>query len=362
MSKSFFKYFPPPKFLTMASIGVSVTDEAVRVIEFKQTTHGLELGKYKEIKIPQGIIEGGEILKKKELVDILKDIKKEFGYTFVRASLPEEKTYVFRTDLPPIPDEAIAGSIEFKIQENVPLSPAESVFDYSVISREKDKIGISVTVVPQTLVAFYTDAFRQAGLIPISFKVESQAIARAIVPTGDMLNALIINFNDKRTGFYIVSKGVIQFASTLRLGADSLTSLIERHFNVSHEKALEMKRTKSFAKDLENSELMYSIISSLSVIKDEISKVQAYWKSYTDKDTTKGDQKLEKIILCGEDVVVAGIDRYLSINVGLPVEVAKVWANAFDVRSYIPELPMIDSLNYGAAIGLALGPRRKINV
>ncbi len=340
----------------MSSIGVSITDEFIRAIEFKPTTHGLELGRYSEKKIPEGIIESGEILKKKELVEILSDIKKEFGYSFVRASLPEEKTYVFRTELPSIPDEAIPGSIEFKIQENVPLSPAESVFDYSVIGREKDRIGVSVTVVPQTLVAFYTDAFRQAGLVPISFKVESQAIARAIIPNGDMTNALIVNFNDKRTGFYVVSKGVIQFASTLQLGADSLTSLVERHFNISHEKALEMKRTKSFAKDVENSELMYSMASSLSVIKDEISKVQAYWRSNTAQGA--GEQKLEKIILCGEDVVLAGIDRYLSLNIGMPVEVAKVWSNAFDVRSRVPELPLVDSLNYASAIGLALGPRR----
>ncbi len=359
MAKSFFTYFPTPDFLSMASIGVNVTDDFIRVLEFRKSSHGLVLGQYKEYPVPAGIIEEGEIIKKSDLVHLLEKVKADFGYTFVRVSLPEEKTYVFKTELPHLPPEAIASAIEFKIQENVPLSPAEVVFDYSIVAHTADKIHVSVTVVPQVVVASYTDVFKQAGFIPISYKVESQSVARAIVPNGDMTNALVINFTDKKTGFYIISSGVVQFASTLKLGSGSLTSLIERHFKVSHEKALEIKRTKSFAKNSENNELMYSISNSLSVIKDEVNKVLAYWRSYSG---TQEEKSVQKIILCGEDVVLAGIDRYLSINTGLPIEVAHVWTNAFDVRTYIPDLPMVESLNYAAAIGLALGPRKQIHV
>ena len=359
MAKSFFKYFPPPAFLTMPAIGINITDEFVRVIEFKQTTKGLTLGKYKEYKIPKDVIENSEIKNKDVLVGLLVEVKKDFGYKFVRVALPEEKTYVFRTDLPHVPDEAVPSAIEFKIQENVPISPAEAVFDYSIISRATDRIDVSVTVVPQTLVAQYTEICNAAGLTPISFKVESQAIARAIIINGDMTTSLIINFGDRQTGFYIVSNGVVQFSSTLKLGGDSLTSLIERYFKVPYEKAVEMKRTKAFAKNSENTEFMYTIGNSLSIVKDEINKVQVYWRTYTTDKEKTAEKNIERIILCGEDVIFAGIDRYLSLNVGLPVEVARVWGNAFDVSHYIPELPMVDSLNYAAAIGLALGPRKK---
>ena len=356
MNRSFFRYFPPPPFLVMDAIGVHITDDFIRVIEFKHGTHGRSLKKFLEKKIPAGILENGTILKKEELVAALKEVKKEFGYEFVRATLPEEKSYVFKTELPVLADSAIGGAIEFKIQENVPIPAAEAIFDYSVIGREKDHLDVTVTVVQQTVVANYTDVFKRAGLTPLSFKVESQAVARAIIPNGEMKNTLIINFGEKQTGFYVVSHGVVQFASTLLLGSGSLTALIERHFKVSTDKALEIKKTRNFSVGGDNAELMYSISNSLSVIKDETNKVLAYWKSYTSK--TGEEKPIERIILCGADVVAANVDRYVSLGVGIPVEVAHVWENAFNIRASIPNLPMVDSLDYAAAIGLALGPRR----
>jgi len=334
---------------------VNISDDHIRVLEFKRGAHGIALGKYKEYTIPEGAMEDGEIKKSNELVTVLNKVKADFGYTFVRASLPEEKTYVFNTDIPHVAPEAIPSAIEFKIQENVPLSPAEVVFDYSIVAEDAQNIHVSVTVVPHAVVGSYTDAFKQAGFIPVSFKVESQAVARAIIPNGERTNALVVNFADQKTGFYIISSGIVQFASTLMLGSGSLTSLIEKHFNVPYEKALEIKRSKAYAKSPDNTELMYSISNNLSLVKDEVNKVLAYWKSYISKQEGK---QITKIILCGEDAVIAGIDRYLSQNVGLPIEIAQVWANAFDVRKTIPDLPMLESLNYAAAIGLALGPRR----
>jgi type IV pilus assembly protein PilM len=357
MSRSFFTYFPPPPFLAMNALGVSVNDDYIRVIEFKLGSKGRTLGKFQEKKVPQGIIEDGEIKKPSEFILLLKEIKKEFGYQFVRVSLPEEKAYVFKTELPHIAPEAIASAVEFKIQENVPISPGEAVFDYSVISEDKDSIQLSVTVVPTLVVESYTETFRKAGFTPISFKVESQAVARAIIHNGDFANALVINFNENQTGFYIVSGGIVQFASTLKLGSDSLTSLIERHFKVSLAEAEKIKKQKAFSKNHANTELMFSISNSLSVIRDEANKVLAYWKTYTRKGDNDEGQKIEKIILCGEDVIVAGIDRYMSLNIGLPIEIARVWDNAFNIREHIPALSMEESLNYAAAIGLALGPR-----
>lgn len=365
MMSRFFTHVPPPAYLMMASIGVNITDDFIRCIEFKRGLHGLSLGKYKEYNIAPGVIINGEIKKKEILVGLLKTAKKDFDYTFVRASLPEEKTYVFKTELPLIPDEAVGTSVEFKIQENVPLPPSESVFDYSIVGREKDHLDVSVTVVPRALVGEYTEIFKQAGFIPVSFKVESQAIARAIIPNGDMTNSLIINFSGKQTGFYLVSKGVVQFASTLKLGGDSLNAQIERHFKVTPEKAIEIKRNQAFAKNSENTELMYSISNSLSIIKDEVSKVQAYWRSNASKKSGQDEGEegtIEKIILCGEDVVLSGIERYLGTNSDLHVEIAHVWENAFNIRKYIPALSLAESLSYAAAIGLALGPRRHIYV
>lgn len=338
----------------MPAVGLDISDQFVRVVEFARAPHGrFTIKKYAERQIPEGVVTDGFIYNPGELTKILRALRADLGFKFVRASLPEEKAYLFTTDVPAIASGDMRSAVEFKIQENVPISPSKSVFDYSVIVRDErsSKVEVAIAVLPIKVVSAYSDVFHASGITPVAFKIESQAIARAVVPTGDMTPTIIINLDGKKTGFFVVSKGIVQFSSTMHISAESLTSLIQKQFKVSFEEAVRIKRRRGFEKSKESTELFYSLVNTFSAIRDEVSKLTNYWEKFTTKFGS--EERIQKIILCGEDAMLGGIGTYLSMSMPIKVDVANVWTNALDLEHYVPPIDQVSSLNYAAAVGLA---------
>ena len=62
MSRGLFNIlFPTPKFLTIPSIGLDISDESIRFMELIHGNKFIKLGRYGERKIPLGVIESGKI-------------------------------------------------------------------------------------------------------------------------------------------------------------------------------------------------------------------------------------------------------------------------------------------------------------
>jgi len=58
--------------------------------------------------------------------------------------------------------------------------------------------------------------------------------------------------------------------------------------------------------------------------------------------------------LCGENGSLRSLDDYLSLSLGLNIEKALVWRNLFSLDEVVPNMDFFTSLEYAAAIGLAM--------
>ena len=138
--KSFFDFFPPPNFLSMPACGLSVSEDAVRFIRFKKGGHsGAHSGGHKstlsdfgEVKLSAGTIVDGSPAKPEELVSALRKLKQEHKISFANVSLPDDKAYVFKSVINVPKDANIRDAVGFILEEDIPLSPAETVFAFSV--------------------------------------------------------------------------------------------------------------------------------------------------------------------------------------------------------------------------------------
>ena len=350
------KFFPPPRFLEMPAVGLDISDESLRCLYFGKHQGSVSLDFYKESLLPQGTIAEGYVNNPKEVTDVLRAMSKDFPTKFVRAALPDEKAFLFKVQIPRVPQGAIRQSVESVLEENVPISAADAVFDCALIhsSREsEDHLDIGVAVLPSKVVSTYEEIIKAADLEPVSFTVKAQAIANSVIPRDEKRPYLIVNFEARKTGLYIASGGIVHFASTLDIGGNAITSAIEKHFSVSTLEAERIKQEKGFIKDRKNMDLFFSLVNTVSALKDEISKLTIYWYTHKDKYGNIGE-KIHKIILCGRDAGLAGFDEYLALTMKSSVEVANPWRNVFDFDTYIPPLQFLESLNYAAAAGCVL--------
>ena len=310
-----FDAFPPPKFLDIPFAGVHISDLFVRVLQFGKKNGALYIEKYKEVPVPPGTITAGQIDNREVIITILKNLKQEMDLSYVKVSLPEEKAYLFTTKIPIVKETEVRSAVESKIEENVPVSPNELVFDYKVFDhRQKDHLDVVVSALPINLIDSYADVITRAGLLPISLEIESEAIVRSIIPKEDSGTSLVVNFAKEKVGLYVETFRVVRFTSTIS--------------------------TKGYAANDSN------------FLLQEIKKLYMYWHTLKE-NVDKPEKKITQIILCGESFDES-ILPYLASHMDIPVVMANVWTSVFDVNVAVPKISFSDSLRYAGAIGLAL--------
>lgn len=335
MKKSFLDFFPLPTFLAMPTVGISISDSTLRSVEFRPYRHALAIHSWSEQVLPDGVVADGLVVQKEKLVAILTKLAREKSITWIRFALPEEKCFVYTTQITfpettkidagimtVVPRELVAATLA----QNIPITPTDVIFDFSVLSVDpKTRVAqIVVYAFPLALAVTYADVFTAAGLTPLSFETESQSIARAVLQHGKVGTDMIVHFMKRKTIIAVVSDGRVLYASTVAYAAAARSSA--------------------------DTATMKESVELLSV-RDELMKVVSYWHSMRGRE--KKD-KIQSVIVSGDIGNMLDLPDYISKHVNVPSKLANVWHNAFSTDDHVPEIPFEKSLEFAAAAGLAL--------
>lgn len=354
MKRLYNHYFPTPSYLSMNSFAVDISDESVKYGELIPTSQGLRLSKYGEEKIPNGVVSSGKIENENELIRILKRIKEKGKINFIRVSLPEEQMYLFTLSLPRTDNSNLRDMILLQIEEHIPLKAPDSLFDFDIVKEDGQTVLVEVVAIATATMESYLSVFNKAGLTPISFELEAQAIARAVIPVDDVSPIMIVDFGNSKTGISISNNGRVFLTTTLSMGGVDLTNMIAKNFSLSFEEAEKMKHEYGIDKGSKAEDIFPAILNGISVLRDEISKQCLYWETHNNTNNTEHN-KISHIILCGGASNLAGLAEYLELSMKIKVENANVWVNILNTEDSIPEISFEQSLGYATVLGLALG-------
>ncbi len=308
-TSKFFKIFPPPKYINAQYGGVSISDDAVQCIQFFSSPHGRVLGKYANKPLDPGIVEAGHVMDEAKLTAVIAELAKELGISFVKASLPEEKVYLFKTSVPVGDSTTIAQNIEFKLEENVPMPAAEAIFCFEIIpgTTVESKNTASVLAAPRKAVEAYLSVLEGAGLSVLAFEMTAQALAKSLIEPNSTRTVMLIHMMNKKAGVYVVHQNVVCFTSTIQL-ADDAAGNVQR----------------------------------------EATKVYDYWTLHGE-----GKKEIDAVITSGTSALIPHFSENI-LPVAASVETANVWRNIFENKEYIPPITFEESLEYAVAVGLAI--------
>jgi type IV pilus assembly protein PilM len=354
MKQLFSRYFPTPSYLNMDACAFDISDESIKYGQLSETVSGFKLEKFGKEKIPEGVMVAGKIEDEKKLIDILKNIRVKEKLNFARISLPEQQMYVFTLSLPQMHGQDLREMIFLQIEEHIPLKANEVVFDYDTISEDEKSTIVEVLAVSVEVIEGYLSVFKRAGLSPISFEIEAQAITRAVVPRGENSTVMIVDFGYISTGVSISHNGNVLFTTTLDIGGYNLTEMLAKNFSLSFEKAEEMKKSYNLGNATKSNDIFPVILNGISVLHDELDKQYIYWKTHSD-NSGFAHEKIDRIILCGGNANLSGLAEYLEASMKIKVEYANAWINISDMKITVPEMSFEDSLSYVTVLGLALG-------
>ncbi len=316
-SSKLLQFFPTPLFLDTPCAGVSISDTHVRMIQFeKDSAGGLKIKKFAEKELPLGAIVAGRLNNRDEIIHTLEALKKETGIHTIRVSIPEEKAYLFETDIAYVTQKEVRNAIEFKLEENVPLPADQILFDYAIVPEEGtvETLRVVVSALPSKFVDIYMDLIHSAGLKAYSLEIESQAIARALLTFPEKQSHLIIQFGTQKASLYIISRGIVRFTSTIHLESDWQTN-------------------------------PHDIVA-------EARKIMSFWETNTD-GVAKESNVLSGVLVCGHGFSESVASEFSSL-LNMDVHLGNVWQNVCDIQKVLPNISFIDSLKYASAVGLAL--------
>jgi Tfp pilus assembly PilM family ATPase len=326
VSKFLDRAAPAPAWLSLGAAGLDITDRAVRVVRLARESHGLVPACAVEVCVeppPTPATQEAPSVRRatcKTLPEALALAASDCKLRAVIASIPERKTYTFVTSVPIAAGEALSQAIEFRVQENVPLPPDDVAFDYQVIGGgHAGHIDLAVTAVPRVEVDSVIRLVEAAGLEVVGLESEARALARALVPKGDLAPCLILNVEPTSVTAAIVERGVVQFSSIL---------------TVSGEKA---------ATDLASPEA--------KSLREEVNQLLVYWFTGT---ADGGRPKIEDAILGGPYAAAPGLVDFLAKGLQIRVRLGDAWANCFEPGRFVPDIPRGHSFAFSAAAGLAL--------
>lgn len=322
----FTNIFPVTPYFTFNPVALDISTDAVRVMHLNKDKKGFLPNMYKEIPLKTScdILENEDDLKRcDELKSVLIDLKKEFHLDYVTVSLPESKTYIFKTEIPQEAIATIEDTLLFKIEENVPIPPEDIVFEYKAIpgSVKGNKLEVVVSTLPKNVVEIYSKLFDEVGLTPLSFEPESHPLAKAVVKEGDISPYLILNMKRDSVNMSIVEHNTVHYTSTFPVPSEDVV------------------------KDLNG--------PAAKMMKEQINKLLIYW--FTNQSKGNPQDKIQTVILSGSYALAPGLTTFLERRLKVNVRVANIWANCFDLNEHVPMISYKKSLDYGTAVGLALG-------
>lgn len=342
----------PPRYLSMPAAGIDVSASAVKLVTFRETRHGLELADYAEERLPSGAIQTGEIADRPALVRALATLTERYRLRFAHVTLPESRGYLFEADVPGVEPKAWRMEIERHLDEHVPLPTREVAYDAIPLMSQEGKtrmvgVGYAKRVVDTSLAVF-----EEAGITVKSIEGEMFALPRALRRHDDEETVLIIDIGKTTTKLLIASCRLPRFATTLDVGGHALTLAVQKHFGVTEEEAKRVKAEQGLHAGEDNEEFLQAMLSTVSVIRDEIVRRFEYWQNR--EATGPFHAPITSALLVGGNATVRGLPEYLGSALGIPVELGDVFTNLAPRDAWVPSIDYAESLAYGTAIGLAL--------
>ncbi len=365
-----FSFFSKQKF----AFGLDISDTTVRLMRLEPSGNGWFPAAFAEARVPKGMVVDSKIVQPDALANlVIQQIKNpafgKFDSDFVVMAVPEAKSFVRVISVPRMTEAEAVEAVPLEAEQYIPL-PSENVYlDYKFLpslasgrsgerQAEGEKMKVLIMASPKNYIDDYLDLAKRIKLRPVAIEVESEAIARALVPNNQRGSALlIVDIGATHTSLIIHDQGILQFTSSLPVAGESLTSQIAQQLTINPEDAEKLKRQHGLAQTRDGERVRAALKPMFSSLIEAIENTIAFYREHSESGRTIGE-----VVICGGGGKLKGLPEYLSDAVhhhtgteSIPVHLGDPWVNVLEKPiKRVPPIPKADAIGFTTAIGLAL--------
>ncbi|QBI21522.1 type IV pilus assembly protein PilM [Egibacter rhizosphaerae] len=241
------------------TIGLDIGSTAVRAAQVS-TGRGLpKLERLGQVLLPAGAVRDGEIEDPEAVAEAIRTLWSTYKLKGkkVALGLANQQVVVRQMDLPSLPENELRESLDFQVQDTIPIPTDQAVLDFVVLDEYEGPEGepltrILLVAAQRTMVDSLVDVAQRAKLEPTLLDLDAFAVLRSMGGSefiGGEGAELLIDVGGSVTNLIVHENGRPLFVRILLMGGDDITSTLTASLGLSFEQAEQLKAQHGYHDD-----------------------------------------------------------------------------------------------------------------
>jgi type IV pilus assembly protein PilM len=295
------------------TLGCELNDRSIKLVQIKRGGFTPQIISVAHTLLKEGIVENGKILQLDALIKSLgsaisKIRGKKLLTNEVTFSLPNSQTFVKTIAIKRNHEETIEKQIHNEIDKHFPLDPAESYFDYQILTDTGDTIEVIISAVGSDIANPYIELAKHMNWHLVALELESVATARALLGKDLAENALIIDIGHAHSSLVIISNNTVQFTLSLPVSGRSINETISHKLKLRIDQA-EKAKIKCGLDEKKCKGALRIVLDS--ILDDLAFKIEDAF-SYYEEHSSHSASEIKKVIVTGGGSQLINIEKVLS--------------------------------------------------
>lgn len=310
--------------MTSRIVGLDIGSASVRAVEVKNPDKpSRSILKLQELPLPEGSVSRGEVL---DVATVSMTIRRlwamgGFGSKDVVLGMGGPRVLSRELTMPRAPIEQLRESLQFHVQDLLPVPVSEAILDFYPIAEETGENGPAVSGL---LVAAVKEAVNaniaavtRAGLRATHVDLIPFALARAVAPVGSARGTeAIVSIGANSTNVVITQDGVPHFVRIIPSGGDDITRALSTRLKVSLIQADLVKRAVGLEAATATPEQRPAVEVVYEIAGEQLTSIRNTLNFHLN---ARPGVTVSRILLAGGGSELHGIGRALSEITGIPV-------------------------------------------
>jgi type IV pilus assembly protein PilM len=337
-------------------LGLDIGSQSIKMVDIEKTRNGYQLKSLGIGLIPAECIVDKDIMDSETVVDTVKNLRENLKVK-ARGSataISGHSVIVKKAELPIMNEGELRQSLPIEAEQYIPFDINDVYLDTFILGESierTDMMDVLFVAAKRELVDEYASAVRNAGLKPMLIDIDVfslETMYEANYPDAPENIVALVDAGASMINVNILKDGMSIFARDISMGGRQLTERIQREFNVSFERAENIKTGANIEGiDLEKINYIFKMAAETYV--QEIRRTLDFFLS------TMVNENIEKIYMSGGSSRIPGLTKLLEKQMEIPVEIINPFNNVkWDDRVFDPEYMAYIAPQMAVAVGLAL--------
>jgi len=338
-------------------VGLDIGSSSVKLVELKMISHGYQLLNFGVSPIhPEAIIDGA-IMDSQAIVGAIRSLLETMRIRSknIATSISGNSVIIKKIMLPLMTEDELEESIQWEAEQYIPFNITDVNLDFNVLRRsetDQSQLEVLLVAVKKEMIEDYCSVITEVGLKPAIIDVSSFAVQNMYemnYDVGEDECIAAVNIGANVMNINIFKQGISIFTRDVAFGGNQFNEEFQKRFNISYQEAEPLKLGGTISKEVsaeERNEIISDVMRSL------VSEAQRSLEFFS---ATSGEEKIDKIVLCGGCAKLNNLTAEIENQIGIPAEVINPFKKAlFSESDFKTEYLQDMAPLAGVGVGLAL--------